>query len=149
MSSYMHDCAFARRMIIYLGLPLPTASSDLPESRSGKSVALCLVLLRMGFTCALLVTSEAVVSYTAIPPLPKKLRMNGHSWRYISVALALESPLPDVIRHPALWSPDFPHLPHSAKAAIICHSGILSKHLYFSAHIFKSFTIPEPLFPVR
>ena len=31
-------------------------------------------------------------------------------WRYISVALALESPPPDVIRHPALWSPDFPHL---------------------------------------
>ena len=30
--------------------------------------------------------------------------------RYISVALSLESPLPDVIRHPALWSPDFPHL---------------------------------------
>ena len=32
------------------------------------------------------------------------------SWRYISVALSLESPPPDVIRHPALWSPDFPHL---------------------------------------
>ena len=31
-------------------------------------------------------------------------------WRFISVALALESPPPDVIRHPALWSPDFPHL---------------------------------------
>ena len=30
--------------------------------------------------------------------------------RYISVALSLESPLPDVIRHPALWSPDFPRL---------------------------------------
>ena len=31
-------------------------------------------------------------------------------WRFISVALSLESPPPDVIRHPALWSPDFPHL---------------------------------------
>ena len=30
--------------------------------------------------------------------------------RYISVALSLESPPPDVIRHPALRSPDFPHL---------------------------------------
>ena len=28
------------------------------------------VLLRMGFTCALAVTREAVVSYTAFPPLP-------------------------------------------------------------------------------
>ena len=39
-------------------------------------------------------------------------------WRFISVALALESPPPDVIRHPALWSPDFPHLIKSA--AIVC-----------------------------
>jgi len=29
--------------------------------------------------------------------------------RYISVALSLESPPPAVSRHPALWSPDFPH----------------------------------------
>ena len=28
------------------------------------------VLLRMGFTCALRVTTQAVVSYTAFPPLP-------------------------------------------------------------------------------
>ena len=28
------------------------------------------VLLRMGFTCALSVTRQAVVSYTALPPLP-------------------------------------------------------------------------------
>ena len=41
------------------------------------------VYKRQGFTCALPVTSEAVVSYTAIPPLPQK-------WRYISVALSLE-----------------------------------------------------------
>ena len=39
------------------------------------------------------------------------------SRRYISVALAWESPPPDVIRHPALCSPDFPRKsPH----AIIC-----------------------------
>ena len=58
------------RIIIYLGLLLPAASSDLPESRPGKPVALCLVLLRMGFTCAPSVTRRAVVSYTAFPPLP-------------------------------------------------------------------------------
>ncbi len=56
----------------------------------------------MGFTCAPPVTRQAVVSYTAFPPLPP-------ARRYISVALALESPPPDVIRHSALWSPDFPH----------------------------------------
>ena len=56
-------------MIIYLGLLLPTASSDLPESKPGKLMAFFLVLLRMGFTCAPVVTNRAVVSYTAFPPL--------------------------------------------------------------------------------
>ena len=90
-------------MIIYLDLLLPASSSDPPENKPGKLMVLNSVLLRMGFTCALPVTSEAVVSYTAIPPLPQK-------WRYISVALSLEFPPPAVNRHPALWSPDFPHL---------------------------------------
>jgi len=44
-----------------------------------------------------------VSSYLAFPPLPRKTR------RYISVALFLKSPSADVIRYPALWSPDFPH----------------------------------------
>ena len=57
-------------MIIYPGLLLPAASSDPPESRPGRPVALVSVLLRMGFTCASAVTSKAVVSYTAFPPLP-------------------------------------------------------------------------------
>ena len=57
-------------MIIYLELLLPIVSSDLPESRSGKSIAFFSVLLRMGFTCAPPVTRRAVVSYTAFPPLP-------------------------------------------------------------------------------
>ena len=52
------------------------------------------------------VTGRTVVSYTAFPPLPAALSCCR---RFISVALALESPPPDVIRHPALRSPDFPH----------------------------------------
>ena len=58
-------------MVIYLDLPLPAGSSDIPESRRA---ALCFlfVLLRMGFTYALPVTSQAVVSYTAFPPLPPR-----------------------------------------------------------------------------
>ena len=59
-------------MIIYLVLLLPIVSSDLPGNRSGKPIVPCLVLLRMGFTYALPVTSQAVVSYTAFPPLPAK-----------------------------------------------------------------------------
>ena len=90
-------------MIIYLGQLSPVASSNLPKA-GGPRQRFCSVLLRMGFTYALPVAREAVVSYTALPTLP------AHGWRYISVALSLESPPPDVIRHPALWSPDFPHL---------------------------------------
>ncbi len=102
-------------MIIYLGLLSPTGSSDLPESTTGRRIALCSVLLRMGFTYALSVTRKAVSSYLAIPPLPVchfsgKAPNNDSDRRYISVALAWESPPPDVIRHPALRSSDFPHL---------------------------------------
>ena len=56
-------------MIIYLDLLSPTGSSDLPESTTGRRIALCSVLLRMGFTCALPVTREAVGSYPAFSPL--------------------------------------------------------------------------------
>ena len=56
-------------MIIYLGRLLPAASSNLPKA-GGPRQRFCSVLLRMGFTCAPAVTSRAVVSYTALPPLP-------------------------------------------------------------------------------
>ena len=48
--------------IIYLDLLLPTGSSDLPKSTTGSRTAFYLVLLRMGFTYAITVTSNAVVS---------------------------------------------------------------------------------------
>ena len=56
-------------MIIYLDLTSPSGSSDLPESIGGQPT-FCSVLLRMGFTWTLPVTRQAVVSYTAFPPLP-------------------------------------------------------------------------------
>ena len=56
-------------MIIYLERLLPAASSNLPKA-GGPRQRFCSVLLRMGFTYALSVTREAVVSYTALPPLP-------------------------------------------------------------------------------
>ena len=52
------------------GHPLPDGSSDLPESTTGRRIAFVSVLLRMEFTCARSVTTTAVVSYTAFPPLP-------------------------------------------------------------------------------
>ena len=56
-------------MIIYLDLMSPSGSSDLPENIGGQPI-FCSVLLRMGFTWTLSVTRQAVVSYTAFPPLP-------------------------------------------------------------------------------
>lgn len=64
------------RTIIYLDLPLPADSSDLPGHRSQQirkwraACLSCSVLLRMGFTCAPHVTARAVVSCTAFAPLP-------------------------------------------------------------------------------
>lgn len=122
---YKQDCkpGYVFQMIIYLEQLLPAASSNLPKT-NGPHYRLASVLLQMGFTCAPSVTREAVVSYTALPPLPV-------ARRYISVALSLELPPPAVSRHPALWCSDFPHtiagtrspdhlaqVYHSAKGAV-------------------------------
>ncbi len=93
-------------MIIYPGRMLPHGSSGPPERTPGERISFCLALLRMGFTYAPAVTGRAVVSYTAVSPLPPGACTPGGC--FFSVALSLESPPPDVIRHPALWSPDFP-----------------------------------------
>ena len=68
---YKQDCkpGYVFQMIIYLEQLLPAASSNLPKT-NGPHYRLASVLLQMGFTCAPSVTREAVVSYTALPPLP-------------------------------------------------------------------------------
>ena len=63
------------------------------------------------------VTTVSVSSYLAFPSLPQignpkkafKARRLSYLRRYISVALSLKSPSPDVIRHPVLCCSDFPH----------------------------------------
>ena len=82
-------------MIIYLVLMLPPGSSDLPESVTGHHIAFLFGLASDGVYIAVFVTKYAGSSYLAFPPLHINVR-------FISVALALESPPPDVIRHPAL-----------------------------------------------
>ena len=101
----------------------------------------------MGFTWTIAVTGNAVVSYTAFPPLPVKQAV-------ISVALSLESPPPDVIWHPALRSPDFPHLlpfgncsrdyPHYSISLILiilifCSFKYHSEYLY-TKFVFRSYS---------
>ena len=69
ISRVMSVCRICKRMIIFLEWLLPDTSSDLPKA-GGPRQRFCSVLLRMGFTYALLVTKKAVVSYTALPTLP-------------------------------------------------------------------------------
>ena len=94
---------------IYLGRLLPNASSHLLKTGRA-SPALSKTLFFCGVASnrvyrALQLPGGPVGSYPAFPPLPCQAR------RYISVALVLKSPSADVIRYPALRSPDFPHPP--------------------------------------
>nr|CBA75392.1 conserved hypothetical protein [Arsenophonus nasoniae] len=66
-----------------------------------------LALLRVEFTVPQAVASCAVRSYRTLSPLPVLLIAIGG---LLSVALVVGFRLPDVIWHPALWSPDFPPL---------------------------------------
>ena len=59
----------------------------------------------MEFTLLPTVTGGTVRSYRTLSPLPDPLRAIGG---LLSAALVIGSRLPDVIRHSALCSPDFP-----------------------------------------
>ena len=112
-------------VIIYPMELSPVPLSDPPENMTGSHIRFLFGLASDGVYMAFSVTRETVVSYTAFPPLPQQVR------RFISVALVWESPPPDVIRHPALRSPDFPRLnPFVCSAAITwpgCASAILAR----------------------
>ena len=91
-------------MIIYLVLMLPPGSSDLPESTTGSRIAFLFGLASDGvYICHLCYQRCGEL-------LPRLSTLALKKVWFISVALALESPPPDVIRHPALRSSDFPHL---------------------------------------
>ncbi len=80
-----------------------------------------LVLLRVEFTLQPTVTSGPVRSYRTLSALPVLLPAIGG---LLSAALVVGSRPPDVIWHPALWSPDFPPLylstrRYNGKAAIV------------------------------
>ena len=61
------------------------------------------------------------VSHDAGALLPHRFSFSPRASRggvFFSVALSVASPRPAVSRHPALWSPDFPHARRSARAII-------------------------------
>jgi len=98
--------AFPQEMTIPLGRPLPDASRDLPGRRRGN--ALCAIPIwscsRWGLPCRLRCRSRGAL-------LPHRFTLTRpKAGRLFSVALSLESPPPDVIRHrvsvePGLSSP--------------------------------------------
>ena len=91
------------QMIIYLVLLLPAGSSNLPKARRA-AVSLLFGLASDGvYICRFCYQPRG-------SPLHCLSTLTSICWRFISVALSLESPPPDVIWHPALRSPDFPHL---------------------------------------
>ena len=57
-------------MIIYLGRPLPDASSNLPGDETGRLMVSIFGLASDGVYTATAVTGRTVVSYTAFSPLP-------------------------------------------------------------------------------
>jgi len=95
------------RVIIPLGYTSPCTSSDLPESGAGLTIGFLFGLAPGGVCPAVRVTTNAVRSYRTFSPLPTRhLKMSVGG--IFSVALSVDSRRPDVIWHPALWSPDFP-----------------------------------------
>ena len=76
------------------------------------TTALCLALLRMGFTKPPESPQMLVGSYPTISPLPGKEKPSEDSFAtpggLFSVALSLTSRSVGVTDHPVLWSPDFP-----------------------------------------
>ena len=94
-------------MIIYLDISLPICSSNLPESWRA-TICFLLGLASNG----VYICPSCYQKGGSLLHCPSTLTRfwSSQNRRYISVALSLESPPPDVIRHSALWSPDFPHL---------------------------------------
>ncbi len=100
------------RTVIHLGLTSPSASSNLPEPDAGRAIRFLFGLAPGGVYPAVPVASHAVRSYRTISPLPALACLGG----IFSAALSIGSRRPDVIWHPALWSPDFPLSPQAETA---------------------------------
>ena len=99
--------------VIYLGLPSPASSSDIHGiCRTDSPIWQTPNLAAGGVYMAYRVTAVSVSSYLAFPSLQSK------ALRFISVALSLKSPSPDVIRHPVLCCSDFPHDPEGPRDRI-------------------------------
>ena len=109
-------------MTIHLECASPRTSCNLPGRQAGKApmpfgIMSPLFGLAPGGVClakACYQTRGALLPHLFTLTAPK-------AWRFVSVALSLRLPSPDVIRHLFPWSPDFPPLcvfRHCTRAAI-------------------------------
>lgn len=135
-------------MIIYLDRKLLSCSSgNNPEGQRATSTLPYSALLQMGFT-------KPASYLTAGALLPHLSTLTACAAVSFSMALSLGSPPPDVIRHPALRSPDFPHLlpfgncsrdyPHYSISLILiilifCSFKYHSEYLY-TKFVFRSYS---------
>lgn len=117
------ECSISRVLfrhavaIIYLFPKLLSGYSDTTRGvQRATSSPSYLVLLRMGFTKP----SNCLLA-GALLPHRSTLTGSEDPAVHFSVALSLRFPSPDVIRHSALWSSDFPHRSRR-NAAIAFHT---------------------------
>jgi len=118
-------------VIIYLKLLSPAVSSDPPKSVTGSHIAFirsCFGWGLHGFFC--------YQKNGSLLHCLSTLTRHICGRRYISVALSLESPPPDVIRHPALRSPDFPHLTPFGICQLRLHTLLVQRLNFITKFLF-------------
>ena len=116
--------------------PVTRTERDQPGSTTGRRIASYSVLLRVEFTQPCLLPAKR---WALTPPFHHH-RTTEVAGCFFSIALVLESPPPDVIRHPALWSPDFPHqLKKLARPSVLLF-GILT---WFFSFVNKKFLFTQ------
>ncbi len=92
------------------------------------------------------ITSRAVRSYRTLSPLPVPFRRTAIGG-LLSAALVVGFRPPDVIWHPALWSPDFPPPRQSPKghqrgSGYLANSGDGLYRTWFTVTSENSYNIP-------
>lgn len=117
-------------VIIYPELLSPTASSDPPKSVTGSHIAFIRSCFGWGLHGSFCYQQDGSLLHY----LSTLTCRTGR--RYISVALSLESPPPDVIRHPALRSPDFPHLTPFGSCQLRLHTLLVFQRFFILPYIF-------------
>ena len=141
--------------VIYLDLPSPTSSSDIHGvPPDGQPYWRTPNLATGGVYMAYRVTTVSVSSYLAFPSLPQrgdsqteilKAKKQSSLRRFISVALSLKSPSPDVIRHPrpmllglSSWCKSIPRPYNKLKSHLYYNTFLEKNHLFCCFFLKKS-----------